>query len=194
MTCLRFPHSCRILSRPPGPSAPINTRFRPVARERLFPLSLHRTRGEGRGEGFRASELMTAPLIRPAATFSPRSAKGEGSQRARAENRAGDLQSPSVGYSKSRRLRAGHPQRGGCKPPARACRALTPHSPFPFSYSLHLAASSRRTICVSVCCSTSDSSSWLLTSFMLHWSSRSIARISSAEEYRFACGSARKST
>ena len=41
-------------------------------------LSLHRMRGEGRGEGLRASALVAAPLNRPAATFSPRSAKGEG--------------------------------------------------------------------------------------------------------------------
>ena len=68
------------------------------------------------------------------------------------------------------------------------------HSPFPIPYSLHFATSSFRTICVSVCCNTSDSSRPLLTSFMLHWSSRSIARISSADEYFFDCGSARKST
>ena len=41
-------------------------------------LSLHRMRGEGWGEGLRASALVASPLIRPAATFSPRSAKGEG--------------------------------------------------------------------------------------------------------------------
>ncbi len=43
-----------------------------------FPLSLCAARGEGRGEGLRASALVAAPLIRPPATFSPRFAKGEG--------------------------------------------------------------------------------------------------------------------
>ena len=37
-------------------------------------------RGEGRGEGLRRLALVAAPLIRPAATFSPRSAKGEGAR------------------------------------------------------------------------------------------------------------------
>jgi hypothetical protein len=41
-------------------------------------LSLHRMRGEGRGEGFRASAQAPTPLIRPAATFSPPPRKGEG--------------------------------------------------------------------------------------------------------------------
>ena len=41
-------------------------------------LSLCGARGEGRGEGLAASALVAAPLIRPSATFSPRSAKGEG--------------------------------------------------------------------------------------------------------------------
>jgi hypothetical protein len=44
----------------------------------FFSLSLHRMRGEGRGEGLRASALVAAPLIRPSATFSPRYAKGGG--------------------------------------------------------------------------------------------------------------------
>ena len=46
-----------------------------------FSLSLHRMRGEGWGEGFRAAAVVAAPLIRPSATFSPRCAKGEGSPR-----------------------------------------------------------------------------------------------------------------
>ena len=46
---------------------------------RILPsLSLHRMRGEGRGEGFRASAPAAPPLIRPAATFSPPPRKGEG--------------------------------------------------------------------------------------------------------------------
>ncbi|MEQ2008835.1 MAG: hypothetical protein ABMA26_18800, partial [Limisphaerales bacterium] len=48
---------------------------------RVSSLSLHRMRGEGRGEGLRASALVTTPLIRPAATFSPPPRKGEGSFR-----------------------------------------------------------------------------------------------------------------
>lgn len=64
----------------------------------------------------------------------------------RSDHRAGGFQPPFVGCSKSKRLRAGHPQRGGWKPPARACRVPAPYSPFPIPYSIHLAASSRRTI------------------------------------------------
>jgi len=45
---------------------------------RRFPLSLCGARGEGRGEGLVAMAQAAAPLIRPAATFSPRCAKGEG--------------------------------------------------------------------------------------------------------------------
>ncbi len=44
-------------------------------------LSLCGARGEGRGEGFGASAFVAAPLIRPSATCSPRSAKGAGSIR-----------------------------------------------------------------------------------------------------------------
>ena len=44
-------------------------------------LSLHRMRGEGWGEGLRASAQSAAPLIRPAATFSPPPRKGEGARR-----------------------------------------------------------------------------------------------------------------
>jgi len=54
------------------------------AAHRLSPLSLHRRRGEVRGEGFGAAAQVAAPLIRPAATFSPRCAKGEGLLRTRA--------------------------------------------------------------------------------------------------------------
>ena len=43
-----------------------------------FSLSLHRMRGEGWGEGSRASAVVATPLIRPAATFSPPPRKGEG--------------------------------------------------------------------------------------------------------------------
>ena len=43
-------------------------------------LSLHRMRGEGWGEGLRASAQAAAPLIRPAATFSPPPRKGEGTR------------------------------------------------------------------------------------------------------------------
>ncbi|NDA69226.1 MAG: hypothetical protein EB141_10795 [Verrucomicrobia bacterium] len=45
-----------------------------------FSLSLGGAKAEGRGEGLLATALAAAPLIRPAATFSPRSAKGEGSE------------------------------------------------------------------------------------------------------------------
>ena len=41
-------------------------------------LSLHRMRGEGWGEGSAATAQAAAPLIRPAATFSPPPRKGEG--------------------------------------------------------------------------------------------------------------------
>ena len=41
-------------------------------------LSLHPMRGEGRGEGLVATAQAAAPLIRPAATFSPPPRKGEG--------------------------------------------------------------------------------------------------------------------
>ena len=44
-------------------------------------LPLHRMRGEGWGEGLRASALAAAPLIRPTATFSPPPRKGEGARR-----------------------------------------------------------------------------------------------------------------
>ena len=44
-------------------------------------LSLHRMRGEGRGEGLRAAALVAAPLIRPTAIFSPPPRKGEGVKR-----------------------------------------------------------------------------------------------------------------
>ena len=44
-------------------------------------LSLPRRRGEGWGEGLRASALVAAPLIRPPATFSPPPRKGEGARR-----------------------------------------------------------------------------------------------------------------
>jgi len=43
-----------------------------------FSLYPHRMRGEGRGEGFRSPAQVAAPLIRPAATFSPPPRKGEG--------------------------------------------------------------------------------------------------------------------
>ncbi len=43
-------------------------------------LSLCGARGEGWGEGLRAWARVAPPLIRPPATFSPCSAKGEGSQ------------------------------------------------------------------------------------------------------------------
>ena len=49
----------------------------PVGATTLFAsLSLPRRRGEGRGEGLRASAWVAAPLVRPAATFSPRCATG----------------------------------------------------------------------------------------------------------------------
>ncbi len=48
---------------------------------RFDSLSLHRMRGEGWGEGLRASALVAPPLIRPAATFSPPPRKGEGALR-----------------------------------------------------------------------------------------------------------------
>ena len=69
---------------------------------------------------------------------------------------------------------------GVCKPPARLHHAPIPHSAFRNPHRPHFAASSRRTICVRVCCNTRDSSSWLVTSLRLHWSSRSMARMSSA--------------
>ena len=47
---------------------------------RAASCSLHRMRGEGRGEGLRATALVAAPLIRPAATLLPVAPrKGEGS-------------------------------------------------------------------------------------------------------------------
>ncbi len=51
---------------------------RKLENQHVFSLSLCGARGEGRGEGLRASALVAAPLIRPPATFSPRSGKGEG--------------------------------------------------------------------------------------------------------------------
>ncbi len=55
------------------------TRWRTATR--LFSLALPRRRGEGRGEGLRASAQVAAPLIRPAATFSPPPRRGEGARR-----------------------------------------------------------------------------------------------------------------
>ena len=46
-----------------------------------FSLSLPRRRGEGRGEGLRVMAQAAAPLIRPAATFSPPPRRGEGASR-----------------------------------------------------------------------------------------------------------------
>ncbi len=56
------------------PSRPLSDEL-PVAAPSL---SLHRMRGEGRGEGLRAMAQAAAPLIRPSATFSPPPRKGEG--------------------------------------------------------------------------------------------------------------------
>jgi hypothetical protein len=53
-------------------------RRRAEGRARFGSLSLC---GAGRGEGLAATAQVAAPLIRPAATFSPRCAKGEGQLR-----------------------------------------------------------------------------------------------------------------
>ena len=47
----------------------------------FFSLSLHQMRGEGWGEGLRASAWVAALLFRPAANFSPPPRKGEGVRR-----------------------------------------------------------------------------------------------------------------
>ena len=69
-------------------------------------LSVHRMRGEGWGEGFRLSAQAAAPLIRPAATFSPPPRKGEGARGASAYVSARRV------FSLSQRTRAGVMENG----------------------------------------------------------------------------------
>ena len=62
----------------PGPISERDSMESLGSTTRFDSLSLHRMRGEGRGEGLCASALVAPPLIRPAATFSPPPRKGEG--------------------------------------------------------------------------------------------------------------------